>query len=32
MNFIDWTHISDKLRESNNKAIKRVGELHNYKL
>ena len=32
MNFIDWTHISNKFTESNIKAIKRVEEVQNYKL
>ena len=32
MNFIDWTHISNKFTESIIKAIKRVEEVQNYKL
>ena len=32
MNFIDWTHISNKLTECNIKTIKRVEEVQNYKL
>ena len=32
MNFIDWTHISNKFTERIIKAIKRVGEVQNYKL
>ena len=32
MNFIDWTHISNKFTESNIKTIKRVEEVQNYKL
>ena len=32
MNFIDWTHISNKFTESNIKAIKLVEEVQNYKL
>ena len=32
MNFIDWTHISNKFTESNIKVIKRVEEVQNYKL
>ena len=32
MNFLDWTHISNKFTENNIKAIKRVEEVQNYKL
>ena len=32
MNFIDWTHISNKFTESNIKAIKRIEKVQNYKL
>ena len=32
MNFIDWTHISNKFTESNIDTIKCVEEMQNYKL
>ena len=32
MNFIDWTHISNKFTESNIKAIKQVEDVQNCKL